>query len=323
MIIISSAVGGWYWWEYNTFLMTSTSHAKEKTVVIKAGSNIKHLSQDLADQGIISNPLYFHIMARVEKKSAAIKAGEYSISPGLSPSELLDVFVKGKVKNYQLTLPEGWTFKQILAALKASPHLIKTLDGLSEKDIMAKLGTPKRRAEGYFYPDTYFFPKGTTDLDFLKRSMKTMERELAQLWDKRDKTIPLKTPYEALILASIVEKESGLKSERDQIAGVFTRRLNKKMRLQSDPTIIYGMGDKYKGNIKRKHIRQKTAYNTYQIDGLPPTPIASPGRDAIYAVLHPAKGKTLYFVADGSGGHYFSKTLAEHNRAVRKYILKK
>jgi len=322
-IIVASGVSGWYWMEYNTFLMTPVKNTGSQIYTITSGSSIKKVSQDLYRLGIIEHPNYFKLYARWEKLSSKIKAGEYVIEAGQTPPELLKLFVAGKVKNYHLTIPEGWTFKQILSAIKASPYLIHTLDKLDKEAIMNKLGYPGRHPEGYFYPDTYFFPKGTTDVSFLKRSLITMERILAKEWHQRDKKIPLKTPYEALILASIVEKESGKKSERQKIAGVFIRRLNIKMRLQSDPTIIYGMGDAYKGNIRRKHINQKTAYNTYQIDGLPPTPIASPGVDAIRAVLHPAEGKYLYFVADGSGGHFFSKTLAEHNRAVKKYILKR
>ncbi len=185
------------------------------------------------------------------------------------------------------------------------------------------MNSPYKTFEGLIYPDTYKFPRGTTDLQFIERAYKQMQRVLEQEWQQREKDLPLKTPYEVLILASIVEKESGVSSERSKIAGVFIRRIKKKMRLQSDPTIIYGMGDDYKGNIRRKDINKKTAYNTYQIGGLPPTPIAIPGREAIHAVLHPEKGKSLYFVADGSGGHVFTNNLKAHNKAVRKYILKK
>jgi len=323
LLLVGSATGAWYWMEYQTFLVTPAKNQQAKLYTIAKGSNITQVSNELHALGVIEHPEYFKIFARWQKLGNKIKAGEYLLEPGQTPPDILNVFVAGKVKNYHLTIPEGWTFKQILNAIKQSPNLIHTLENLDNKSIMSRLGYADRHPEGYFYPDTYFFPKGTTDISFLRRAMVTMERILAKEWHQRDKTIPLKTPYEALILASIVEKESGKKSERQKIAGVFVRRLNKKMRLQSDPTIIYGMGDAYKGNIKRKHIKQKTAYNTYQIDGLPPTPIASAGVDAIHAVMHPEKGKSLYFVADGSGGHYFSKTLAEHNRAVKKYILKR
>ncbi|RKZ93160.1 MAG: endolytic transglycosylase MltG, partial [Gammaproteobacteria bacterium] len=185
------------------------------------------------------------------------------------------------------------------------------------------LKTQHTKLEGLLFPDTYNFPRGTSDFQFIKRSYDQMQKILAEEWHKREIKTPLKSAYEALILASIVEKESGVSSERSKIAGVFIRRLNKKMRLQSDPTIIYGMGERYKGNIRRRDINEKTAYNTYQIPRLPPTPIAIAGREAIHAVLHPDKGKSLYFVADGTGGHVFSNNLKAHNRAVRKYILKK
>ena len=205
-------------------------------------------------------------------------------------------------------------------------NLIRTVDFSAPFDIKTKASLAKKlnsqhtNFEGLIYPDTYNFPKGTSDFQFLKRSYDVMQNVLAQEWQKREQNTPLKTPYEALILASIVEKESGMSSERSKIAGVFIRRMNKKMRLQSDPTIIYGMGERYKGNIRRRDINEKTAYNTYQISRLPPTPIAIPGREAIHAVLHPDKGKSLYFVADGSGGHVFSNNLKDHNRAVRKYL---
>ncbi len=230
---------------------------------------------------------------------------------------------------YRLTIVEGWTVKEALSAIENSTDLVKTpdlvlpLNKQSEMDLLKKLSSKHSHLEGLLFPDTYNFPKDTSQFDFIKRAYQQMQKVLQEEWQNKGKKLPIKSPYEALILASIVEKESGVSSERDKISGVFIRRINKKMRLQSDPTIIYGMGDRYHGNIRRRDINEKTAYNTYQIPALPPTPIAIPGREAIHAVLHPDKSKALYFVADGTGGHYFSDNLKQHNRAVRKYILKK
>ncbi len=320
IIIATSVVISWYWFQYQNFLNTPVSNTQPITFSIKPGSHLSQIANQLYKQQIISNKDYFKIYVRIEEKSAKIQAGEYIIEPQYRVEDLLSIFIKGKVSQYKLTIPEGWTAKQILNYLKKT-DLLQTLNTDEMSKINQSLNV--KNIEGYIFPSTYFFLKGESDVTFLKRSTKKMQTVLAKEWSKRDKNLPLKSPYEALILASIVEKESGQKSERTKIAGVFIRRLNKGMRLQSDPTIIYGMGDKYKGNIRRKDINKKTAYNTYQIKALPPTPIASAGQDAIHAVLHPDSGKSLYFVADGSGGHKFSNNLKEHNKAVRKYILKK
>jgi len=218
---------------------------------------------------------------------------------------------------------EGWNFKQMRVAIAGQQALEQTLVELSDQEIMQRLGYADEHPEGRFLPDTYHFPKGTTDLAFLKRAYQAMQGLLDAEWEQRDPGLPLNSPYEALILASIVEKETGLASERPEIAGVFVRRLKKGMKLQTDPTIIYGMGESYKGNIRRRDLKQDTPYNTYLHKGLTPTPISMPGADALHAVLHPKEGKSLYFVAKGEGSHQFSKTLVEHNRAVRKYQLKR
>jgi len=308
--------------EYNSFLQTPVKNEKPVKFIIKSGSNLTQIANQLQRQDIISQPLYFKIFTKLQGKSSQLQAGEYIIKANYKISDILSIFVKGKVTQYQLTIPEGWNFNQIIAYLKKT-DLVQTNQAFAPKQLAKLLNLKINNTEGYIFPSTYYFPKGETDLSFLKRSINKMQDVLDKEWKQRDKNLPLKSAYEALILASIVEKESGIKGERSKIAGVFIRRLRKNMRLQSDPTIIYGMGSDYKGNIRRKDINKKTAYNTYQINGLPPTPIASPGQNAIHAVLHPDSGKSLYFVADGSGGHYFSKSLKEHNQAVRKYILKK
>jgi len=218
-------------------------------------------------------------------------------------------------------LIEGWNFKQALEAVRGHPMLVQTLPkSMSTEQLMNRLGYSAEYPEGRFFPDTYLFPRGTTDVDFLKRSYERMQKVLAEEWENRSENLPIKTPYEALILASIVEKETGVPEERTQVAGVFVRRLQKGMKLQTDPTVIYGMGDKYKGNIRKKDLTTDTPYNTYTRPGLTPTPICLPGRAAINAALHPADGKSLYFVATGNGGHTFSETLQEHNKAVAKYL---
>jgi UPF0755 protein len=293
--------------------------------ILKPGTSAAMLSKDLEKHGLISNSIYMRIVARWSGLGNKIKAGDYRINPGTTPEALLQLLVSGRVNTYNITLVEGWNFRQMLAAIKGNQVLRHTLEGLSSEQIMERLGHPGMHPEGRFLADTYNFPRGTTDQALLKRAFKSMQELLQKEWEARDRSIPLKDPYQALILASIVEKETALPSERPQIAGVFVRRLQKKMRLQTDPTVIYGMGDKYKGKIRRKDLRTDTPYNTYTRKGLTPTPICMPGRDAIHAVMHPAPGKSLYFVAkdQGDGSHYFSDNLKQHNRAVRKYQLKR
>lgn len=331
-ILIGSFATAWYWNEYQLFLKENIQlpDKQEKYILsISKGALLRDIAQDLQQQKIISNALFFRIYARVSNQAQKIKAGEYALNSDMTVVNVLTLLVSGKVTQYTQTIIEGLTVKESLKRIARDKYLIHSEDfslPISRDDLISlkkKLGDQHKTLEGLLFPDTYNFPKGTTELQFIKRAYDRMQRILSQEWQAREKQTPLKSPYEALILASIVEKESGVSSERNKIAGVFIRRMNKGMRLQSDPTIIYGMGDTYKGNIRRRDINQKTAYNTYQIPRLPPTPIAIPGREAIHAVLHPDKGKSLYFVADGSGGHVFSNSLKEHNHAVRKYILKK
>jgi len=327
LIILSSFAGAWYWSEYKIFLKSSIQIPESSVetpyiFTIDKGMTVKQIARLLEQKKIIQFGRYFYLYNRLSKQSGQLKAGEYVLKPGMTVVDLVNLFVSGKVTQYSLTIVEGWTLKEALQKIRQDNYLTLS-ESLSIENLSKHLHSPHDNPEGLIYPDTYHFPKGTTDLQFLQRAYDQMQRVLDQEWQKRAEKLPLKSPYEALILASIIEKESGGNSERSKIAGVFIRRLNKKMRLQSDPTIIYGMGERYKGNIRRRDINEKTAYNTYQINGLPPTPIALVGREAIHAVLHPDEGKSLYFVADGSGGHIFSNNLKAHNRAVRKYILKK
>ena len=310
--------------DYLLFLATpvQSEHWPVK-VHVRKGTNFSHLANDLSDRRIISSKKYFTWYARSESLAQSIKAGRYVFQQGVTPIQLLDKIVAGEVEQFTLTIVEGWSFRQMLAAIHQHPEIRKRLDGLSDKEIMKALSLPDVHPEGQFMPDTYHFPEGMTDVRFLRRAWQAMQDYLNAQWPERDEGLPLNSPYEALTLASIVEKETGLAAERPTIAGVFIRRLKKGMKLQTDPTVIYGMGENFDGNIRRKDLRQDTPYNTYTRFGLPPTPIALPGKDAIFASLHPADGKSLYFVAKGDGSHQFSETLEEHNRAVRRYQLGK
>lgn len=324
LVIVVSAVFGWFGYDYQAFRQTPLAVPAEGAVIeIPPGRSVRGIAQELAEKRYIDSPLYLEILARTTGTAARLQAGEYRIEPGLLPEAFLQLLVSGKVVQYTLTIVEGWTFKQMLAAVQTHPMLKQTLQGKSPQDIMDALGRTDEHPEGRFLPDTYHFPRGMRDVDFLKRAYAAMEQTLQREWAARTPDLPFKTPYEALILASIVEKETGIAAERPRIAGVFVRRLKQGMRLQTDPTVIYGLGERFDGNIRSADLRADTPYNTYTRDGLPPTPIALPGPDAIRAVLHPAEGKELYFVATGDGSHHFSATLEEHNRAVRKYQLKR
>ena len=283
---------------------------------------MRSVADDLAARGVVSDADHLYWLARWEGK-AGLKAGEYRLQAGITPTQALDILISGESISHQVTFVEGWQFREWRAALARNEVLVQTLQERGDDEIMALLDPEGRHPEGLFYPDTWHFDRGMSDLDLLRRAYRRMETVLAEEWEQRAEGLPLKTPYEALILASIVEKETGLAEERAAIAGVFTRRLQRGMKLQTDPTVIYGMGERFDGNIRRRDLREDTPYNTYVHKGLPPTPICMPGRAAIHAALHPADGKALYFVARGDGGHVFSATLKEHNAAVRKYQLKK
>ena len=324
LFLSTIATIGWVVYDYSNFTKSSLGIGMHSVkYIVPPGSSMSSLSKRLEGDGIISNRHYFGIMARFDGTANQIKAGEYDILPGMNPRDLLQLFVKGKVKQYSLTIVEGRTFKQLLADLHANKILKHDLQGLSNEQIMEKIGAKGLHPEGMFYPDTYYFPRGTSESQFLKRAYKVMQKKLAKLWEQRNKNTLLKSSYEALILASIIEKETAVASERERISGVFTRRLKKGMRLQTDPTVIYGMGDSYNGDIRFRDLKKDTPYNTYTRKGLPPTPIAMAGEAAIFAALHPAKGKELYFVARNDGTHVFSDTLKQHNRAVDKYQRKR
>ncbi len=298
--------------------------ANDETVfLIRSGSNIKTIAQDLTREGIIEDPWLFILLARLKGVETSVRAGEYRIEAEQSPDDLLETFTRGSSIQYSLTVIEGWTFRQMLDALAADPILEQTLGDRSDAEIMSLLGRPGEHPEGRFFPDTYRFPKGTSDVDFLRRAYQVMESHLDREWNQRDPDLPLANSYEALILASIIEKETAVGFERPLIAGVFVERLRRNMRLQTDPTVIYGIGASFDGDIRFRDLKADTPYNTYLHAGLTPTPIALPGLESIRAALHPARTDALYFVSKGDGTHHFSATLEEHNAAVRRYQLKR
>ncbi len=323
-LILASMVlaGGWLIMQVNTYLDAPLPLHEPVGYELRSGSNFIGVLNELSQQGIVTKPRYLRWYGRISGLDRRIKAGEYQLQAGMTPRQLIALLTSGKVRQYSLTIVEGWTFRQMMDLVRHSRELKQTLNGLDGAAIMERLGQPGVHPEGWFLPDTYHFPKGMKDLAFLRRANQAMQAVLDSEWARRAENLPYKTPYEALIMASIVEKETGLASERRAIAGVFVRRLKKGMRLQTDPTVIYGMGERYQGNIRKSDLLRDTAYNTYRRGGLPPTPIALPGRDAIHASLHPDDSDNIYFVARGDGSHQFSATLKQHNEAVIKYQLK-
>lgn len=270
-----------------------------------------------------AQPLLWRALAWRLGVANRLHAGEYALAPGMTPTVLLENMAAGRVLHHRVTLVDGWTFAQVRQALLKAPKLAHDIAKSSDAEVMAKLGAAGQSPEGEFMPDTYDYVLGMSDLDVLARARKAMQTFLAAQWAQRDTTIWPRQPYQALVLASLVEKETAVPAERPEIAGVFERRLKIGMKLETDPSVIYGMGAAYTGKIHKTDLQTDTPYNTYRRYGLPPTPIALPGRAAIHAVLHPAQGDALYFVAKGDGTHVFSATLAEQNAAVQKYILGK
>jgi UPF0755 protein len=294
---------------------------QDQLVVVNKGDSLSKLAYQLERQGVLSTARLFTLYARITDKTK-LEVGEYLLAQGSSPKQLLELLQSGNVISYKVALIEGKTFKDFVHILHNTEKMTSSLkNNIDYTDLLEELNI--EHPEGWFFPDTYRFTSGTIDRDILVQSHQRMKKVLAEEWAKKAEDLPYQSAYEALIMASIIEKETGVAHEREAIAGVFVRRLQKGMRLQTDPTIIYGLGDSYKGNIRRKHLTQKTPYNTYMINGLPPTPIAMPGREAIHAALHPKAGKALYFVAKGDGSHYFSASLAEHNKAVSRYQIKR
>lgn len=288
---------------------------------VPPGSSLRATVRVLEKAGLVVRPLHFEAYARVTGRAGAIKAGNYEVTAPSSPSELLDKLTRGAVMQAELRIIEGWTFRQLRASLDASLFLRHDTEGLSDAELLSRVGAAERHPEGLFFPDTYLFARGSSDLAVLRRAYRAMQRHLAEEWAQRPADVPYRRPYDALVMASIVEKETGREQERDQIAGVLVNRLRIGMLLQVDPTVIYGLGKDFDGNLKRVHLNTDGPYNTYTRSGLPPTPIALPGRASLRAALRPAPTKALYYVSRGDGTSQFSRDLKEHNRAVSKYQL--
>ncbi|MDH3510549.1 MAG: endolytic transglycosylase MltG [Gammaproteobacteria bacterium] len=319
ILIAAGAVAAWT----DSFLnapmrITDSGHLLN----ISKGSSLTSVANELAREKILSYPRVFALYGRLSDSASRIQAGEYEIKVGATPKSLLEQLVAGRVKLHSLTVIEGWTVAELLHAIRTHPAIEQTLELESPADLVTAVALDYAHPEGLFFPDTYRFPRGTTDVELLRRAYELMQQRLADIWSERQAGLILSGPYEALILASIVERETALAKERPEVAGVFVRRLEKGMRLQTDPTVIYGLGASYSGNLTRKHLESDSPYNTYTRKGLPPTPIALPGEGALLAVVNPAPGDTLYFVATGraDGSHYFTATLTEHNAAVARYL---
>ena len=324
LVLIASLGFGWAWMQYKEFLATPLAIEGGSVVYqVQKGATLAAVARDLETEGLIADARRLAWYGRYTGQANRIRAGEYQLTDDLIPDTLLALLVSGKTVDYSLTIVEGWNIRQVRAAVAAHEALTHTLEGVDDETLMERLGRKGVHPEGRFFPDTYRFDRGTSDLEFLRRAMLKMDQELEAAWAGHSADTPLKDAEQALILASIVEKETGQASERAEIAGVFSRRLKKGMKLQTDPTVIYGMGERFDGNIRRKDLREDTPYNTYVHTGLPPTPICMPGRRALDAAVNPAHGKSLYFVARGDGSHVFSATLKQHNAAVRKYQLGK
>lgn len=315
VVLILLLAGACAWWLNSGLTLKSAS----VDLHIESGTSARSVAQAVADAGVQANPILLYWWFRLSGESRQIKAGNYEIERGISPRRLLSKLVNGEEALRTLILVEGWNFTQVRAALAKADQLKSDTQGRSADWIMAALEKPGIHPEGQFFPDTYNYSKGSSDLAVLKRAMLAMDKHLDAAWAKRDPNTPLKTREEALILASIVEKETGRASDREMVAGVFSNRLRIGMMLQTDPTVIYGLGESFDGNLRKRDLQTDTPWNTYTRTGLPPTPIAMPGLSSLLAAVKPAPTKALYFVAKGDGTSHFSPSLEEHNQAVNKY----
>jgi len=311
-----AALGG-LWWLHQP--LDTGAGQPTLDLSIEAGTSPKSVAQSVVDAGARTSPAALYAWFRLSGQDRQIRAGSYEIAPGTTPRRLLAMLVRGEESLRTVTLVEGWNWRQVRQALAKAELLKPESQGLSDADLMARLGRPGVAPEGRFYPDTYSYAKNSSDLKVLERALKAMDRQLARAWAARSTGVALKTPDEALILASIVEKETGKGSDRAMISSVFHNRLRLGMMLQTDPTVIYGLGESFDGNLRRQHLRADTPWNTYTRAGLPPTPIAMPGKAALMAAVQPASSQALYFVARGDGSSHFSGSLDEHNRAVNRY----
>ena len=322
-VILFLLIGWWLYQDMQTQLIAPLKLDRPELFAIEPGMSLLAVADEVARRGWFDYPLYLELEGKIRGVDGLIKAGQYQLAPGATALSLLDMIVAGKVTQHSLTIPEGWTFRQIMVALHEHIHITRVLASTDPQRVMAEIGYPGYAAEGRFFPDTYYFPAETTDVDFLRRAFRQMEAVLSEEWELRMAGLPYRSPYQALIMASLIEKEAAVADERERIAGVFIRRLQRNMKLQADPTVIYAMGESFDGDIRRKDLDIDSPFNTYRYKGLPPTPIAAAGRASIRAALQPEPGEALYFVATGENGrHHFSRTLAEHNKAVAEYQLK-
>jgi len=318
LLLAAVAIGGYGWrYAHTPFPLDGGPRA----FVLERGTTMRMAANQLAAEGLVEEPWLLTVLARLTGDAGRIKAGSYELSEPVTPLQLLAKLTDGDVSSATLTIVEGWNWRQVKAALAKDPDLRHDTAGMDDAAILAAIGAKAPSPEGLFFPDTYHFGKQSSDIQVLKRAHEAMQKQLAAAWEARAANLPLQSPYEALTLASIVEKETGAANDRPMISSVFHNRMRIGMRLQTDPTVIYGLGEAFDGNLKRVHLETDTPYNSYTRGGLPPTPIAMPGMAALLAATNPASSKALYFVAKGDGSSYFSATLAEHNQAVRRYQL--
>ena len=326
--ILLAGAGFWGFQQLQQVMQQPVNVQGDQLLTIERGTTGNKLAGLLEKERILDNAELLSWLLKLHPELNKVKAGTYSLNGVKTVEDLLKLLNSGKEAQFNVQFIEGNTFKNWRKRLENAPHLKQTLKGKSEQEIFQLLALPKvsktidewMKIDGWLYPDTYNYTPNSTDLELLQRAAERMKKALDKAWNERDKDLPLENPYEMLILASIVEKETGIAAERPQIASVFINRLKAKMKLQTDPTVIYGMGEDYTGNIRKKDLETPTPYNTYVIDGLPPTPIAMPSEEALQAVAHPARTEFYYFVADGTGGHKFSRNLNEHNKAVQEYL---
>jgi len=316
--LAAAAVGAWLWSDLRSLRQAPLTESGEIHLWLEQGTSFQGMVRRLEDLGVTRLDWRWRLVGRMQQP--IVKAGEYRIAPGSNVDDLLRQVSEGEVLKHRFTIVEGWTVSELRAALLADTRLRKKAADYNEAELMRELGCPDCAAEGRFLPETYFFVRGSSDLALLQRAHDALERALAEAWSERAENLPLDSPYELLVLASLIERETGQAGERARIAGVFVRRLEKGMRLQTDPTVMYGLGDDFQGRLRRVHLRTDHPWNTYTRHGLPLTPIALPGLASLEAAARPADGTALYFVSRGDGSHQFSDTLSEHNAAVDRYI---
>ena len=322
-VVLAGLLMGASAWKIHSALVQPLNIAQEQLLDVPKGTTPTRTFYRLEANGVIKDAFWLRVYWRFNLGKQPLHSGEYRMQPGMTVEGLIDLWKRGEMVQYSLTLVEGWNFRQVRAALAKEEKLDHSLDGLSDSQVMDKLGHTGIFPEGRFFPDTYRYVRGMSDIELLKTAYDRLDEVLAKEWQQRSSDVPYTEPYQALIMASLVEKETGVPQERGQIAGVFVRRMAMGMLLQTDPTVIYGLGDRYSGKLTRAHLKESTPYNTYMNAGLPPTPISMVGREAIHAALNPVEGSSLYFVARGDGTHVFSDDLDAHNNAVKEFQLKR